>query len=362
MPQWFAIAAPGLEPVVCRELELLGIDGTLEAGGIGFEASLERGATLAPELRTPGRLLLRMGRGHATNLQRLAQLVRSIRWDQTLHRHSRIEVHVSSRSSRLRHRDAISRKVESALKDVVRKLRPARIDGRVHQGPGQRVHLRLDQDQATFSLDAGGELLHRRGWRTSTGRAPLRENLGAAMLFLAGWTGDEALVDPFCGVGTLPIEAALLASGSPPGVGRSYSFRDWPALQRMKESPSRPRALRVPIIGADREPRALTACAENGRRAGTRHIEWRQCDVADIEPPAATGLVVTNPPYGIRLGQNVEGVYVTFGHTLRARFTGWRVLFLAPSPELARKVDRSATCLTMFPNGGVRVGAWALEL
>ncbi len=367
MPSFYAVTTPGLEPVTARELADLGVDGQIEPGGVRFEAPLADGAALAAVLRTPGRLLLELQHAPARSLDGLAQLVRGIDWAPLLPRHAAVEVAVSARKSRLRFKDAVAKKVGHAIADVV---------GRPHEGRGttaQRVQVRLDEDVATISLDAGGELLHRRGWRLATAKAPLRENLAAAMLVMAGFDGDEALVDPFCGAGTLPIEAARMAAGLPPGQDRAYGFQAWPALAGWRPDRVPPRGGPMPLVlGADRDPGAIRASIDNATRARVT-VDWRQLDVRELEPPAPTGLVVANPPYGVRVGKGgagghpraanpAGGAYAAFGQVLRERFGGWRALFLAPDPSLARKVHREAAQLTSFSNGGIRVGVWVIEL
>ncbi|MDG1478941.1 MAG: hypothetical protein P8R54_05085 [Myxococcota bacterium] len=356
MPSWFAVATPGLEPVVCRELDAMGISGEIVVGGVLFDASLAEGARLSARARTPSRVLLRVGQGSAKSLRALADLVRSVDWSGYLMAGAEIDVTVSTRGSRLSRRDVIAAKARNAIRDATRgykRQKPARIR--------QRLQIRIDSDKATLSLDAGGELLHRRGWRQSSVKAPLRENLAAAMLMAAGWEGDEALVDPFCGSGTLPIEAALLAAGRAPWSSRSFAWEEWPGLGGLRpERAGHGRPIAVPIIGSDKEPRAIQCSKENADRARVA-VKWSVGNVSAVEAPAHLGLVATNPPYGARLGQRVRGVYHHFGRTLTERFEGWRAIFLAPNDRLACAVHPDVFRLTTFSNGGLRVGVFVIE-
>lgn len=356
MPDWYAVIHPGLEPALERELTQLGLQPVLHPGGARVRAALKDGALLSARLRTPSRLLLELGGGQVLTLDALAALTRSIDWRPYLQPWSPVEVVASTQRSRLRFRDVAAAKVEHAIKDA---LRGPRLPGLRRDPIPQRVHLRIEDDRATLSIDAGGELLHLRGWRQDAGKAPLRENLAAALLMLADWRPDEALVDPFCGSGTLPIEAALMASGRPPWVGRSFAWQGWPAMEgtRLPDPRKGGPAPRVPIVGADRERQALGGAFENARRAGV-NVQWVERDVAELDAPAASGLVIANPPYGHRLGQRVDGVYVAFGRTLRARFAGWRAMWLCPDPAQARLVDRNARRIAGFSNGGLDVGVW----
>ena len=335
-----------------RELDALGVRGSRQPGAIEFEASIAQGATLTRRARTPTRLLLTIAEGPAVHARQLADLIGSTDWTPFLRRDTTVKLHITTRDSKLRFKDRIQRTAERALKGVQRRLPP---------GPSadQRLHIRLADDRARLALDAGGELLHRRGWRQDTGKAPLRENLAACLLFAAGYTGDEVLLDPFCGVGTIPIEAALLASGRSAFSDREMAWRSWHGVSDLPVAP--PPAMTAPcaIIGSDKSETAIGRAQANAGRAAA-DVRWQTSDIAELEPPAPSGLIVTNPPYGRRLGQSVDGVYRAFGRTLRARFDGWRVLFLCPNRALAGLVDQRAERLTTFSNGGARVGIWVL--
>ena len=358
MPTWFAVIPPGLEPIVARELDWLGISGEVVTGGVSFEAPLEEGAQLSAAARSPSRILLRVASGPARSLRELTRLVSSVDWTPFLRDHAEVKVVASSHRSRLFRRDIVTQRVQSALQQTRRRQVSTR-RGRPPRKT-QRLLVRIENDHATFSLDAGGELLHRRGWRLSSVKAPIRENLAASMLIAAGWDGEEALYDPFCGSGTLPIEAALLAAKRPPWAGRGFAWEDWPSLSSLRPPHLRGGAVQVPIIGSDHDERSIVAAAENAERAGVS-VEWRQLSVREIEPPAPVGLVVANPPYGHRLGQRIRGVYVRFGQVLRERFGGWRVIFLSPNGRLARATHPRARRLTTFRNGGIRVGMFIIE-
>jgi putative N6-adenine-specific DNA methylase len=363
-PAWFASCPPGLELAVEAELRAHPLSAArtlaVEAGGVAFQAPHGVGARLATELATPSRLLLRVAEGRVQRLEDLARLVRGVDWSPFLDPRDpglleQLGVAIGGQGSRLRHRERSEEKLRLALADA---LRGRRLGAHAERGPAQHLLLRLEGDRAQLSLCAGGELLHRRGWRQEAGGAPLRENLAACLLWMAGWTGDEALLDPFCGAGTIPIEAARMATGRSPFVGRRLACEAWPGVAL---APARPRLpLSVPVVGADRDAAALEMAAANARRAEVS-VRLLLRDVAQIEAPAPRGLVVANPPYGHRLGQDVREVYAWLGRRLRGPLAGWRALFLSPSAELAARVDRRARCLCTFQNGGLRVGVWAVE-
>jgi len=362
MPKWTLTLPPGLEPVALRELEGLGVRAKSTPGALLFEAELAAGALLARSLRTANRLSCEVLSGRARSLEELAAVVREADWRPFLRLRDEVELSTHTARSRLSRKDMVEKKVLNAIHDQLRgggvRALPA---SRPHRQ--QRLQIHLEDDQLRISIDAGGERLGVRGWRQAQGKAPLRENLAASRLLLAGWDGDEALLDPFCGSGTIPIEAALLASGRPPGTGRPYAYEAWPVLQggaAPRPSPARRSTPAAPIVGSDRHGPALADAHQNAERAGVS-IQLVQADVSEPPVPASAGLVLTNPPYGMRLGNQVAGVYRALGRALQGPLSGWRAMFICPDAELARMVSPRVFPITSFSNGGTRVTAWALD-
>ena len=351
---WFAVTAPGLEPVVQRELHELGKEGRQENGGVAFKAPLAEGALLCSSMRTPTKLLLRLAEGHATQLQHIGQLVESVPWRELLAPGTPVQARASSQASRLNRRDMVQRKTERVVQAILRGKQTKPMAGQV-------LLVRLQENQATLSIDVGGELLHRRGWRLEQAKASLRENWAASLLFMAGWTGDEPLLDPFCGSGTIPIEAARLAGGMPPWTERTFAWQDWVPLRRTKPSAHAAAPLPFPVIGSDHHAPTLDKARRNAERAGAGiRLDLREVSAAgDGAPPS--GLVATNPPYGARLGRRVEGVYEQLGGLLAGSLPGWRAIFLAPRDSLARRVGGDVQRLTQFSNGGRRVGVYIVH-
>jgi putative N6-adenine-specific DNA methylase len=323
-------------------------------------ADLSAVATLCHLARTPARLLLPVAQGPVRTLDELARLVRGADWSPYLHRKDRVDVQVSTGKTRIRRKDAVEKKVKHAISDAMRARR-----GRPLRRPPveQLVRVRLDEHQAVVSLDVGGGLLHKRGWRTDSGRAPLRETLAASLLVLSGWTREEALLDPFCGAGTFPIEAALMGARRSPFVGKTLPCTRWPALCDWRMPRTAKGTPALAIHGSDHASRAIERSRENARRAGVS-LSFEQVDIAHIEAKSEPGLVICNPPYGARLGkddQTVRSVYKALGRSLRGELAGWRALFLAPNARLAGLVDRDAFQITTFSNGGMRVGVWGMD-
>lgn len=234
--------------------------------------------------------------------------------------------------------------------------------------------MRLVRDACTISVDASGALLHRRGYRLATARAPLRETLAAGLLLASGWNASAErplpLIDPFCGSGAIPIEAALMALNIAPGRNRRFAFMEWPDFDRelwrglLDEADARAQARRahlaeqLTIYGSDRDAGAIASAQANAERAGVDALVRFACHaVSAIEPPAEPGLVVTNPPYGqrVRGGADLRNLYAQFGNVLRARCRGWRVAFLSSDRTLLSQTAlRLDTDLT-FINGGIKV-------
>lgn len=335
------MAPPGLEPVVARELDR---EAEVVPGGVRFETSLAEGLALARMLRTPSRMLLELASGRARSLQDLGDLVAEIDWSPFLDRRTPLAIHVSG--SRLGRRDVVEKKVAHVLEATLRKGPPG------PPPPEQGVFVRI-ADDVSVSLDVGG-LLHKRGWRTEQGKAPLRENLAACLLVAGGFAGDRPLLDPFCGSGTIPIEAALLAAGRSPFT-RAFPADAWPCAPRAIESRGERSGT---IAGSDSAATEIDRARRNAQRAGVA-IELDVRTIDRVERTGDSGLVVANPPYGERLGQDVRGVYAAFGRVLRERLADWDAVFLAPDERLAAMVDRQAERITTFQNGGIRVALYA---
>lgn len=376
MTHGYAVIPPGLEAVVAAELAGLGVEGEVHPGGVRFSADAAKVAELARTMRTPAQVLLEVGSGSARSTEALGALVRRLPWKSLLHPQAALRVDVSSRASALRFRENVTRSVTSMVREA---RKGAFVPDRGSRPKVEQVlQVRIVDDVATLSLDAGGELLHRRGWRTEAGKAPMRENLAACLLALAEWDGTDALYDPCCGSGTLLIEGALLAASRSPFASRSFACDEWPATAPAKGAAARPRGpaptarapagrspapraaplpARVPICGSDHHLPTVQTALHNAKRAGVS-IRVEHLELNDIQPPAVVGTVVSNLPWGERLGDQVGGVYTTFGRVLRERFASWRVVFVTSDNRLAKRVDERVECLARFKNGGIPVGVW----
>lgn len=353
----FAQVAPGLEAALADELQELGLRGRVETGGVELPADERALYTIHLHSRVAARVWLRVARFRATQLDHLAAGVRRAPWSIWAHPRQPLDVRVASSGSRLRHREAIEKKVRHAVADA---LRGPRIGSGRPPREALGVLVRIVDDQVEISVDASGELLHRRGWRQATAKAPLRENLAAAILRLADWAPGEALVDPMCGAGTFVIEAATIAMGRAPGASRAFAFQHWPSHDPASWKAfarHRPAVLdaTAPILGADRDPGAVSAAVANARRAGVgQRVSLLQTDFRELEPPAPSGLLVANPPYGRRV-TGAAPVMGELGRVLRHRWTGWRFVLLVPDRALLGRFGLPTRELARFRNGGIPV-------
>jgi len=226
------------------------------------------------------------------------------------------------------------------------------------------VLVRLVHDRCVVSIDASGALLHQRGWRKLAGKAPLRETLAAALLLAGGWDAASPLADPFCGSGTIAIEAALLARRLAPGRGRRFAFMDWPGFDAacwsrgLAEADAAALGSAPPIRASDRDAGAIEAARANADAAGVAFdVDFACRAISDFEPPPGTGWIVSNPPYGVRLrgGGDLRDLYARFGAVLRRGCPGWRVALLCADPRLVRASELPLESRASWRNGGLRV-------
>ena len=374
MESYYAIATPGLEPLVAQELNALGLASVKqEIGGASFEGPITDLYRANLWLRTSSRVLVRLGSFHAAAFSELRKKAGRLEWERWLAPGQPIALHVTCHKSRLYHSGGVAERVAGAIGDRLGKLVPfSRSDEDAAGSQPQLVFVRLVNDECTVSLDSSGELLHRRGYRLATAKAPLRETLAAAMLFASGWASalgqspgyQPALLDPFCGSGTIPIEAALLALNLPPGRSRRFAFMDWPGYNSrqwdalLSEVGVKP-GVEFPILQAsDRDAGAVQMTKDNASRAGILDAIQISCRaVSAIEPPDGAGWMVTNPPYGLRVsaGKDLRNLYAQLGNVLRQRCPGWRVAVLSSDLRLLAQTGLSLDTSFTTVNGGLKV-------
>lgn len=363
----FAVTAPGLEPVLAAELEALGLrPHDQEPGGLEFEATPSGIMRANLALRTASRVLVRVAAFRAAHFAELERAASQVPWGDWVPAEGAVHFRITSRKSRLYHQKAIADRLEAAVGRAVPGSTAVR-GGAEAGGHGglQRFVVRLAYDQCTLSVDSSGDLLHQRGYRLATAKAPLRETLAAAMLLGVPWDPAVPLLDPMCGSGTVAIEAAMMARRIPPGLHRRFAFEQWrghdPAAWAAIRAEAReailPRAP-APILASDRDAGALAATHDNAARAGVlEDLALRHCALSAVEPPPGPGLVLTNPPYGLRIGEagQLRDLFAQLGHLMRQRLPDWRLGLLSANPMLERQLDLPLETRWTTSNGGIPV-------
>ncbi len=348
------------------DAEATGVEGGVVLAGV---PSLIARANLL--LRLPTRVLLRLGEFDARDWKKLRRGVLGLPVAAVLPRGAQIAIKAAATRSRLYHTGGIAEHVASALGEAVEAVLAPRVEaGAPLARDVHTLFVRVEQDHVTLSIDTSGERLHQRGWRTEGGDAPLRETLAATLLAIGAHRPDEALLDPMCGSGTIVIEGALRAIGRAPGLDRSFAFERhadfdeaaWRALRDAARAAERP--LRAPIIAADADEAQLAVAARNAERAGVAAmLRWEHVSLDKLVAPAATGLVATNPPYGVRVGARgsaLPALYDALGRALRGPLSGWRAAVLVEDRELLRRIGAEPRRAVALKNGGLRV--WAARV
>lgn len=359
----FVVCAPGLEGLVGAELTRLGIgDAKPRHGGVGCTLTWPQLGLVHLHSRIATRVLVRVARFDAPTFRDLERGTRAVDWAAWWPAGTAADLRVASSGSTLYHTGAIEERVLPLLPDAGLDLGP--------DAPTQSVHLRVQHDAVTISLDASGAALHKRGWRTHVHDAPLRETLAAALIAASGWDRKRPLVDPCCGSGTIPIEAALIARRIPPGRHREFAFQSWPKADAVRwarlvasaDADVLDRTLT--ILAADRAADPIGAARVNAEQAGVADaIRFEHVSAGALVLPSRAGTIAMNPPYGERL-RTAEPALRELS-TLLQRAAGWSAAVLAPEPVVARLASLSGRVPPTEPgatataiattNGGLRV-------
>lgn len=370
----FVVCAPGLEALVGAELTKLGIgDAKPRHGGVGCTLTWPQLGLVHLHSRIATRVLVRIARFDAPTFRDLERGTRAVDWAAWWPEGATPDLRVASSGSVLYHTGAIEERVLPLLPwSPTEPHLDADLDDDLDDGsppasrsaPLQAVHLRVQHDAVTISLDASGAALHKRGWRTHVHDAPLRETLAAALLMVSEWDRKRPLVDPCCGSGTIPIEAALMARRIPPGRHRDFAFQAWPKASAVRwdrlvasaDADVLDRALT--IIGGDRGAEPLDAARANAAQAGVADtIRFEHVSAGALELPDRPGAIVTNPPYGERLRASDPALRDLA--TLLRRAERWSATVLAPEGLIARLATLAIRTAPSEPvtttNGGLRV-------
>ncbi len=368
----FAVTAPGLAPFVAAELTALGIvPREVSDAGVAFDGTMADVLRVNLWSRMASRVLVRLATFEARDFATLEKQAMRVPWARVLSTGMTARLRVTCRKSKLYHSDAVAERVargiERSVSGVTVELRARDDDDLVEQAPAQLIVVRFDHDHCTISADSSGELLHRRGWRQAIAKAPLRETLAAAMLVACEWDGTVPMVDPFCGSGTIGIEAALRARRIAPGLERSFAFEQWPGADAVLVQAARDAAraqilpsVGVPIVLADRDAGACEAAVANAERAGVLGdvtIAQQSLSDTDLAAVGERGLLLTNPPYGLRVtdGNDIRSLYARLGDVLREGGTGWRLAMLVPDRQLSSQLRLPMDTVLQTANGGISV-------
>ncbi len=379
---FFATAALGLEPLLAAELIALGAaEVQEERAGVRFAGDLKIAYQACLWSRLASRVLLPLASFAAPDTEALYAGALTIDWSEQLAVTGTFAVDCALNRSQITHSQYAALKVKDAIVDQFRSRCGERPSVAVER-PDLRVNLHILKDQATISLDLSGESLHRRGYRIDGVHAPLKENLAVAILLRGGWpeiaANGGALADPMCGSGTLPLEAGLIATDTAPGLLRDYfGFLGWKqfdealwhelraeALQRQRAGLERKLG---PIVGYDGDSRAIKAAWEHARNAGLDkliHFEKRQLREFGAPPGATAGLLVANPPYGERLGEESQlpPVYNLLGEKMASQCAGWKAAVITSNPQLGRAIGLRAGKINTLYNGALKCQLLQFEL
>ena len=358
----FATALPGLEPALAEELSELGFTGVRAVpGGAELRGGWEDVWRLNLWSACAGAVLIRLARFEAKHLSQLDERARRVAWPATLLPGTRVLIDASASRSKLYHTGAIAERVATALEAARCEVTTDRDAAEV------RVLVRMVRDRCTISLDTSGAPLFRRGYKRDVGAAPLRETMAAAFLRMAGFEGGSVL-DPFCGSGTIVLEAAARAAGLAPGRARLFAFERLRSFEgepwaAMRAEGSVAKDTDAAFVGSDRDKAVIEAARANAERAGLAgRVRFAARPVSEATPLDTTpGLVLTNPPYGERLGETraLVPLYQAFGSAMRARFAGWRVAMITSDDTLARATGlRWNPPSAPVPHGPLRVRLW----
>jgi len=351
---------------------LTGRRGETSSGGVAFAGAMKDMRRVNLWSRMANRVLVRIDEFHASTFHELERRAKQVDWARFVTAGQSVRFRVTCKKSKLYHSDAVAERLAAALKAKVggnkRVVVGDESDDDAGDSPGsedvQLFVVRIVDDMCSISIDSSGELLHRRGYRKAIAKAPLRETIAAAMIVGSGWDMKSPLVDPMCGAGTIAIEAAMMARRIAPGLNRRFAFEKWPRHdaaawtgevdtargEQLSQSPAR-------IVASDRDEGAVAAAIANAERAGVHgdiQIDARALSAADV--PDESCWIVTNPPYGVRVGEGVSlrNLYAQLGKLVRSH-AGYRLAILSADSELEDQLKLSLREAFRSSNGGIPV-------
>ncbi len=361
MERFFAPCPRGLAAVLADELDAIcAAHIKPHEAGVSFEATLQLAYRANLYSRIASRILWQVAHFSYRQEEDIYRAALALPWPEWFETRYTIKVEVNAQRCPLKSLDFITLRIKDAICDKFR----AQTGGRpsvATQEPDVRIHAFLDATHATLYLDLSGEPLFKRGSREHKGVAPLKKNLAAGILYLSGWKPGTPLLDPMCGSGTFLIEAAQIALEIAPGMGRHFAFmnlknfdsRAWENLLAEAKARQQP-ARSLPIYGSDLYGYALKDAQENLAANGLADCVFlKQANILEISAPESTGTLVTNPPYGVRLGESesLADFYPKLGHVLKQKFAGWNTYFFSGDTMLPKLIRLTASKKTPLFNG-----------
>lgn len=356
-----ATATFGLEAVVAREVKDLGYDRvTVENGRVIFQGDELAIGRANLWLRAADRVLIKIGAFKATSFEELFQQTKALPWAEWLPENAAFPVQGKSVNSKLHSVPDCQAIVKKAIVENLR--RAYRKDWFTEDGPKFTIEVSLLKDEATLTIDTTGAGLHKRGYRKLSSEAPLKETLAAAMIMLAHWFPDRVLMDPFCGSGTIPIEAALIGLNIAPGIKRSFAAEQWPIIPKgiWQEAWEEALALvetdrKLRIIGTDIDEKVLSLARYHAKLAGVQdQVHFQRLPVSEVKTKSKYGYMICNPPYGERLGETseVEKLYREMGQVFKQLDT-WSYFVLTSHPRFEKLFGQPATKRRKLYNGRI---------
>jgi putative N6-adenine-specific DNA methylase len=369
---FFAPCPRGLEAPLSAELDAMGASEiTTTDGGAAFAGPIQLAYRANLESRLASRILWRVGHGAYRDENDVYELAKALDWPRWFRVDRTLRVDVAASRSPLTSLEFATLRIKDAICDrhrAVGGVRPSISKDR----PDVRVHAYLTATDASFYLDTSGEPLFKRGYRRETADAPLRENLAAGLLRLAGWQPGTPLLDPMCGSGTIAIEAAMIALDLAPGLKRTFGFQklawyDGPAWQRIKQAGQRRARPPAPLAiwASDDDATAIHQCSENMAAAGLADtIIVERADALTRPSPAPAGVIVSNPPYGVRLADSgaLAAFYPQLGDALKQRYAGWTAYLLSGDTRLPKLIGLKASRRTPLFNGNLECRLYEYRL
>lgn len=344
----FLVAPPGLEPFLADEARAAGFaTPKVSPGGVTTRGTWSEVWRANLTLRGATRVLVRLGEFRAFHMAQLDKRARKFPWADVLRPDIPVRVEAVCKRSKIYHHKGAAQRVERAISET--------LGAPISKDAALVIKVRIDDNLVTISLDSSGESLHKRGHKTATGKAPMRETLAALFLRAAGFDGEEPVMDPMCGSGTFLIEAAEMAAGLLPGRDRSFAFEklasfDAEAFAALKKAQASTTSANVRFFGSDRNAGAIANSQKNAESAGVAAMcQFTEASISDItRPDTDPGLIIVNPPYGARIGNKklLFALYGTMGKVFQERFKGWRVAIITSDGGLAK-----ATGLPFLPPG-----------